>query len=280
MIIVSAIVVTVFLALLAYWQLIIAEGTYLGQGVVTWLYDLAAYRYDSIKGFDEEIEAIFVGRPLAETLHEEDAPLVLDIGTGTARLPITLLAQPSFQGIIMGVDDSLRMLAVARGKTQQYKDRLWLIWKDAAALPLRGNAFDAVTCLEMLEFTPCPAGQLAEAVRVLKPGGVLLTTRRRGFDAWLMPGKTYSRTAFERLLSGLGVQQVRTERWQVDYDLVWGLKAGESMKGVYHPLDVLLCSHCHEAALAEQSDALVCSQCGAWYPVRDGIIDFNGAWRR
>ena len=36
------------LALLAYWELVIAEGAHLGPRVVVWLYDLTARRYDGI----------------------------------------------------------------------------------------------------------------------------------------------------------------------------------------------------------------------------------------
>src|SRR5688572_15294542 len=91
---------------LAYWLLIITEGTYLGQPTVTWMYDLVAKRYDNIKGFDADTEAAYLGRPLAAELHQPRASLILDIGTGTGRLPLTLLGQPRFQGRVIGVDAS------------------------------------------------------------------------------------------------------------------------------------------------------------------------------
>ena len=37
-----------FLFVLLYWQLILAEGAHLGPRVVVWLYDLVAHRYDRI----------------------------------------------------------------------------------------------------------------------------------------------------------------------------------------------------------------------------------------
>ena len=39
------------LGVLAYWQLVIAEGTYLGPRIVTLLYDWAAPAYERIKRF-------------------------------------------------------------------------------------------------------------------------------------------------------------------------------------------------------------------------------------
>jgi hypothetical protein len=88
---------TIFAAL-AYWQLIIAEGAYLGQQVVTLLYDLTAQRYDAIKRFSPDMEALFLGEPLTQVLRHVEEPLVLDIATGTGRLPIALLTQRSFRG--------------------------------------------------------------------------------------------------------------------------------------------------------------------------------------
>ena len=51
------------LAALAYWQLIIAEGAYLGPRVVAWTYDLVASRYDDIKHFKPQDESWFVAGP-------------------------------------------------------------------------------------------------------------------------------------------------------------------------------------------------------------------------
>jgi len=45
---------------------------------------------------------------------------------------------------------------------------------DAADLPFAANTFDAALCSELLEHVPDPRRVIAEAHRVLKPGGVLL----------------------------------------------------------------------------------------------------------
>ncbi len=264
------------LAIVGYWQLIIAEGTYLGQWLVTWLYDLTANRYDAIKQFDADMESIFLGRPLAIALRDVPAPLVLDIGTGTARLPLALLAQPSFQGKIVGLDDSRQMLRVAARKTNGYRNRLTLIWRDTTRLPFPNGVFDSVACLEMLEFTPDPKKQLTEAVRVLRPGGILLTTRRRGFDARVMPGKVFSPEQIAALLEQLGIIDVRIAVWQVDYDLVWGQRGGSASAGARPILEILLCPRCNAPAFAEDSQVIRCEQCSTRYLIRDGIIELHG----
>lgn len=260
------------IAALAYWHLVLAEGAYLGQRVVTWLYDLTAPRYDAIKQYNPLFEALFLGQPLAECLADVPQPLVLDIGTGTGRLPLALFAQEGFRGCVVGVDHSQRMLEIAARKTQDHADRLLLLRCDAAHLPFADAAFDAVTCLEMLEFTPSPADQLTEAVRVLRPGGVLLTTRRRGLIAWLMPGKALRADTLRALLHRLGMMDVEIQRWQVEYDLVWGFKAGHSQAGGREPLEALHCPHCRASAWDVSEEALRCRECNCTFPFREGIV--------
>jgi hypothetical protein len=127
----------------------------------------------------------------------------------------------------------------------------------------------------MLEFTPDPVQQLTEAVRVVRAGGLLLTTRRRGLDATLLPGKTSGREMFEKTLAGLGLQNIQTEAWQVDYDLVWAVRPGVGSAGARPLEEFLLCPLCHSASLRRQGRNFVCQTCDSHYPVFEGIIDFR-----
>ena len=98
---------------LLYWQLILAEGSYLGPRVVGWIYDRAARKYDRIARYNLEFEDETIGRPLARRLRECENPLVLDVATGTGRLPLSLLRQEGFTGYIVGLDISRGMLKKA-----------------------------------------------------------------------------------------------------------------------------------------------------------------------
>lgn len=265
----------VLIGLILYWLFIITEGTYLGQPIVTWMYDLVSKRYDNIKGFDADIESAYLGRPLVAELAKVRARLILDIGTGTGRLPLTLLDQARFQGRVIGVDASLPMLNTAAEKLAGYQDRCRLIHQSAMRLPFVDGAFDAVTMLEMLEFTPNPVEALREAVRVLKPGGLLLTTRRTGFDARLIPGKTYSESVFCDLLTRLGLAEVRVQRWQVDYDLVWARRTGTSAGSYSQPIETLICLKCHNGSIVEEQHHLICSSCRQKFFLANGIIKMN-----
>lgn len=265
------------LAVLAYWQLVIAEGTYLGPRVVALLYDWAAPAYERIKKFDAAWEQWFLGLPLAQALEPIPAPLVLDVGTGTARLPRALLFQPRFRGRVIGVDLSRRMLAQAARLTRPYAGRVTLIWRDARRLPFVDNTFDAVACLEVLEFTPDPKGVLQELMRVLRPGGVLLVSNRVGPDAPFLPRRAFPRPAFEALLTSLPLEEVRIQPWQVDYDLAWAVKAGAPQGGGVRPLpEVLRCPACGHSPLPMERGAYACTGCGRACPVaEDGVIEME-----
>ncbi|HOU41389.1 MAG TPA: class I SAM-dependent methyltransferase [Promineifilum sp.] len=212
------------LAWLLHWLLIRTEGVFLGRRVVVWLYDLAAARYDAIKQYDPDTESAFVAWPLSRRLKGRPTPVVLDVATGTGRLPLFLLAEPTFNGRVIGLDASAGMLAQARAKLAAYDDRAALVRGSASDLPFPANAFAAVTCLEALEFLPDDAAALREMVRVLAPGGVLLTTRRQGAEAGYFLGRARGREELEALLGGLGLIDVRSQPWQVEYELVWAAK--------------------------------------------------------
>jgi ubiquinone/menaquinone biosynthesis C-methylase UbiE len=264
----------VLLGLLLYWQLIIAEGAYLGPRIVALMYDWSARAYERIKRFIPSEEQWFLGLPLARSLELIPAPLVLDVATGTGRLPRALLRQPPFQGRVIGLDLSRGMLRQAVRRTGQFADRLTFIWQGASHLPFEDSTFDAVTCLEALEFMPDPQWALEELVRVLRPGGVLLVTNRIGADAKLLPGRAFSPDAFEEVLRKLPLEQIKTKRWQVDYSLVWAVKAGEPKGGGIRPLEAILrCPACG-SQLARGADGFRCTGCARAYPVADdGVIE-------
>ena len=165
------IVLFVVVAGILYWLLVVTEGVYLGQRVVTWLYDITANRYEEIKQFDARAEAMIIGSPLNIALQLDEKPIILDIGTGTGRVAQALLnEQGAVRGFFVGIDASLRMLHRAARNLGDRDNIIWL-WDDSSQLPFPDEMFHAVTCLEMLEFTPSPLDQLREATRVLCLGG-------------------------------------------------------------------------------------------------------------
>ncbi|MEW5961007.1 MAG: class I SAM-dependent methyltransferase, partial [Chloroflexota bacterium] len=132
---------------------------------------------------------------------------------------------------IIGLDRAAKMLDVARRDTAAQRERVSLIQADAMALPFADHSFRLVTCLEALEFVPDPRRGLAELMRVLQPAtpdrpaaGWLVVTNRVGWEARLMPGKTWRREELPKILSNFPLQHIDIQDWQTIYDLVWAQK--------------------------------------------------------
>jgi ubiquinone/menaquinone biosynthesis C-methylase UbiE len=216
------------IAFLIWWLIFESEGIYLGKRMVIWLYDIYANRYDVIKGFDDVDEHLLLAQPIMARLSPHTNPLVLDVATGTGRLPLALCQHARFEGHIIGLDASHKMLAIAQQKIadEHFDDFVTFQMGDGTQLPFDDASFDMVTCLEALEFMPYPEQALAECSRVLRPGGTLLTTQRIN-TRWL-PGKVWAEEKFQELLEEQQIQAIEFQTWMTDYKLVWGKKAGES----------------------------------------------------
>src|SRR5690606_16071174 len=109
-------------------------------------------------------------------------------------------------------------------KLAPFGERATLVRQSAMRQPFADATFAAVTCLESLEFMPDKDEVLREMARVLQPGGVLLVSRRQGQDARFFLGRAPGREEFETLLAEIGLVDIRSQPWQVDYELVWAGK--------------------------------------------------------
>ncbi len=212
------------LGLLLYWLLVVTEGVFLGRRVVVWLYDVAADRYDGIKQFDGDSEQFFVIRPLLARMAGSPSSLILDVATGTGRFPFFLLEEATFNGRVIGLDASARMLALAASKLRPYGPRAGLVQQLAADLPFPAAKFDGISCLEALEFLPDDTDALREMVRVLRPGGVLMVTRRKGWEGKSFVGRYRTSAQFAAQLLAIGLESVEVLPWQVEYDLIFARK--------------------------------------------------------
>ena len=82
---------------------------------------------------------------------------------------------------VIGVDDSATMLQAARRRLRGYAN-VDLRRGRLEALPIDDGALDAATCVLVLHHVPEPALALAEAGRVLRPGGRLLVVDMQPHD--------------------------------------------------------------------------------------------------
>jgi ubiquinone/menaquinone biosynthesis C-methylase UbiE len=259
-------------ALLLWWLLIRTEGVYLGKRVVIWLYDVYASRYDGIVEHDIEDEHLYIAAPLMQKLDPHTHPLVLDVATGTGRIPLALCHHARFEGHIVALDLSQKMLAqaVTKIQTEHFEDYVTFIWTDGIKLPFDDNSFDVVTCMEALEFMPEPETVLHELSRVLRPGGILLTTLR--INERLMPGKLWSEVEMHQHLQDASITNIEFEDWQFDYAKVWGIKTGVSEFIGAKPIDGMLRCPCCEGYLLNENGAWSCEKCKAIAPVEDEIV--------
>lgn len=100
---------------------------------------------------------------------------ILDLGTGTARIPL-LLAQARPQWQITAVDLAPSMLALGQQHIAQaqLQHQIALLLADAKALPLGDQSFDLIISNSLIHHLPDPWPVFQEIHRLLHPNGALL----------------------------------------------------------------------------------------------------------
>jgi len=99
---------------------------------------------------------------------------VLDVGTGTAQIPIELCRQAPHAHVV-AIDLADHMLAASSENVRRagLADRVRLERCDAKQLPYADGSFGAIISNSIVHHIPEPARVLAEMVRVAEAGAVL-----------------------------------------------------------------------------------------------------------
>jgi ubiquinone/menaquinone biosynthesis C-methylase UbiE len=106
---------------------------------------------------------------------QADGPLrVLDVGTGTALIPIELCRRPG-RWNVTAVDLAQAMLDVAAENVAAASlgGNITLKHLDAKSLSFGDGLFDVVMTNSIIHHIPAPRGCVAEMIRVVAPGGLL-----------------------------------------------------------------------------------------------------------
>jgi ubiquinone/menaquinone biosynthesis C-methylase UbiE len=99
---------------------------------------------------------------------------VLDLGTGTAQIPVELCRRDSAVKVV-AVDAAAHMLSLAALNIDRagLTDRIEARRVDAKRLPFADKSFAAVMSNSIVHHIPEPHSVVAEAIRVAAPGGLL-----------------------------------------------------------------------------------------------------------
>jgi SAM-dependent methyltransferase len=99
---------------------------------------------------------------------------VLDVGCGTGQDALAMAANVGPTGQVAGVDVSQTMVDEARRRAQETHLPVSFLQGDAQRLEFPDDSFDRCRADRTFQHLPDPERALAEMIRVLKPGGLLL----------------------------------------------------------------------------------------------------------
>lgn len=133
----------------------------------TWL---EATAYDAMDF--ESVNTAFVTDAIDLDPH---AIKILDVGTGTARIPI-LMCQQRPQYLITGIDLAQSMLIIGQRNVEEagLDQRIKLERVDSKRMPYPDLEFDMVVSNSLVHHVPDPLSLFKEIKRLVRPGGAIL----------------------------------------------------------------------------------------------------------
>jgi SAM-dependent methyltransferase len=176
---------------------------------------------------------------------------VLEVGCG-AGLDLVRFARAGAR--VTGVDVARTAIELTAGYCRVAGVEARLIEADGARLPLPSGSFDLVYCMAVLPFAEDPAAIVAEAHRVLRPGGqaIFMAYNRRSWMTWLarlrgsLGGhsdaptfRLYDARELDRLLAPFPERRLVTERFPAASERHQGLAGAVFDRGLVPALGLL-----------------------------------------
>jgi 2-polyprenyl-6-hydroxyphenyl methylase/3-demethylubiquinone-9 3-methyltransferase len=148
-------------------------------------FDALAHRFWDPQG---SFRPLHILNPVRARFVAERVPLrgarVLDVGCGGGLLCEAFKREGA---TVTGIDLATGMIEVARLHAAEQQLDIDYRNEDADALASRGETFDVLTCMEMLEHVPDPARMLATFAKLVRPGGaVFVSTINRNFKSFML----------------------------------------------------------------------------------------------
>jgi SAM-dependent methyltransferase len=138
-------------------------------------------RYAELAGFDGGYRDLWWNHDFLELMAKRwrlhTRAQVLDVGCGAGHWGLTLLEHMPAHAQLTGVDGEAAFLelAAARADARGHASRCEFVQGRAEALPFADASFDVVTCQTVLMHVADAAAVIAQMLRVLRPGGILIT---------------------------------------------------------------------------------------------------------
>ncbi|OJX72690.1 metalloregulator ArsR/SmtB family transcription factor [Magnetospirillum sp. 64-120] len=133
-------------------------------------FTLNAHQWDQLRSL--HVDESEVEQTLIQAIQNRPITDLVDLGTGTGRV-LEVLAPYYERGT--GIDLSREMLDIARANLERADLRHCMVRQgDITQAPLADNSADLVTVHQVLHYAADPAQVVAEAARILRPGGLLV----------------------------------------------------------------------------------------------------------
>jgi SAM-dependent methyltransferase len=107
---------------------------------------------------------------------------ILDVACGSGIVARTAASRAGPRGRVVGLDQNLAMLEIARRKSEAEGLNVEWVQGSAQELPFDNGTFDLVLCQQGLQFFPDRLGAVSEMYRVLAPEGRVALVTWRGLD--------------------------------------------------------------------------------------------------
>lgn len=163
----------------------------------------------------EALAKDFVGGCVGEGASHAGGPRVLDLGCGGGANLVRLHSR--FGGHVTGLDHSPVSVEKSRATCEAALpvDAWEVVQGDVAALPFTDSSFGLVSAFETLYFWPDPEAAVAEARRVLVPGGIFFVCNEAGgtqeLPDWAKTLNLYHEDELVALLEQMGFSLLQTQ---------------------------------------------------------------------